>query len=82
MPKQPPHPPKAVQTQPGSPSEAIGGRITDPTEAARYIAEFTAELSIVARGAKLELLAYLLDMARLEATRIQSGHDPEGRPPD
>jgi hypothetical protein len=81
MPKQPPHPPKAVQTQPGSPSDATGGRITDPTEAARYIAEFTAELSVVARGAKLELLAYLLDMARLEATRIQSGHGPEGRPP-
>ena len=81
MPKQPPHLPKAIQTQPGSPSDATGGRVAEPAEAARYIAEFTAELSVIARHAKLELLAYLLDMARLEATRVQSGHDPAGRPP-
>jgi hypothetical protein len=38
-------------------------------ETAQYIAEFTAELSYLARQFKLDLLAYLLDMARLEAGR-------------
>jgi hypothetical protein len=38
-------------------------------EMAQYIAEFSAELSFLARQTKLDLLAYLLDMARLEATR-------------
>ncbi|RDI59899.1 hypothetical protein [Microvirga subterranea] len=43
-------------------------------ETARYIAEFTAELAFLAQQAELDLLAYLLDMARLEATRsTQSG---------
>jgi len=41
-----------------------------PAETARYIAEFAAELSYLAREAQLDLLAYLLDMARLEATRV------------
>ncbi|MBB3019832.1 hypothetical protein FHR70_002897 [Microvirga lupini] len=45
-----------------------------PTETARYVAEFSAELSYLARNANLDLLAYLLDMARLEAIRaVQSG---------
>lgn len=39
------------------------------TETAQYISEFSAELSYLAREAKLDLLAYLLDMARLEAIR-------------
>jgi len=49
-----------------------GGSITghmSTTETAQYIAEFSAELSYLAREAKFELLAYLLDMARLEAIR-------------
>lgn len=40
------------------------------TETAQYIAEFTAELSYLARRARLDLLAYLLDMTRLEAARV------------
>ena len=40
------------------------------TETAQYIAEFTAELAYLARQTKLDLLAYLLDMARLEAARV------------
>jgi hypothetical protein len=39
-------------------------------DTARYIAEFSAELSYLARRAKLDLLAYLLDMARLEASGL------------
>ena len=45
----------------------------DPAEAARYIASFTGELSSLAKQSGLELLGYLLDMARLEA-------DKQGRP--
>jgi hypothetical protein len=45
-----------------------------PLETAQYMAEFWAELSYFARKANLDLLAYLLDMARLEAIRtVQSG---------
>ena len=36
-------------------------------ETARYIAEMTAELAGMAGAAKLEMLAYFLDMARNEA---------------
>lgn len=44
-------------------------------EAAQYIAEFTAELAYLARRTRLDLLAYLLDMARLEAARaVQAYH--------
>jgi hypothetical protein len=46
-----------------------------PVETAQYVAEFSAELSYLAREANLNLLAYLLDMARLEAIRaLQSGN--------
>jgi hypothetical protein len=45
------------------------GNGMSPAETARYVAEFSAELSYLARQAKLDLLAYLLDMARLEAIR-------------
>lgn len=37
-------------------------------EAARYIAQMSGELAAMARSSKLELLAYFLDMARIEAT--------------
>jgi hypothetical protein len=40
-----------------------------PGETAQYIAEFTAELAYLARNADLDVLAYLLDMARLEAAQ-------------
>jgi hypothetical protein len=39
------------------------------TETAQYISEFAAELSFLAREARLDLLSYLLDMVRLEAIR-------------
>jgi hypothetical protein len=40
-----------------------------PLETAQYIAEFAAELSFLARETRLDLLSYLLEMARLEALR-------------
>lgn len=49
--------------------QSLEGHNMSAAEAAQYIAEFTAELSYLARQTKLDLLAYLLDMARLEATR-------------
>lgn len=45
-----------------------------PAETAQYIAEFSAELSFLARQVRLDLLAYLLDMARLEAIRAVQSH--------
>jgi hypothetical protein len=45
------------------------GASMPPAETAQYIAEFTAELAFLARRADLDVLAYLLDMARLEATQ-------------
>jgi hypothetical protein len=72
MPKQPPQPSWALQAQPASADPDAGRPLpADPAEAARYIAEFAAELSVMARHARLDLLAYLLDMARLEATKAQ-----------
>lgn len=39
-------------------------------EAARYLAEFSGELSSLAKQSRFDLLAYMLDMARMEATRL------------
>ena len=66
----PPRPPKqpAVAEPFGGPSERASS--TTAPEVARYIAGFTLELSSLAKEAKLDLLAYLLDMARLEADRV------------
>lgn len=72
------HPSKAKEPQEpagASPPRPESGASVDET--ARYIAEFTAELAYLAQQAELDLLAYLLDMARLEATRMaQAGVDP------
>ena len=48
----------------------------DRTAAAKYVAEFSAELADLARRHGLDALAYILDMARLEAenaTRHMNG---------
>ena len=37
-------------------------------EMSRYIAQMAGELAAMARATKLELLAYFLEMARIEAT--------------
>ncbi len=39
----------------------------DQAEVARYVGQMAAELAGLARSARLDVLAYFLDMARLEA---------------
>jgi hypothetical protein len=41
-------------------------------EAADYIAQMTGELADIATAAQLEMLAYFLKMAQMEAANIQS----------
>lgn len=43
-------------------------------QSAEYIADLTGELSKLARGSRLDLLAYLLDIASLEAKTIAGNH--------
>jgi hypothetical protein len=47
-------------------------RITpdDAGEAARYISQMTGEMVLLARSARLDLLAYFLEMARIEAQTL------------
>jgi len=42
-------------------------RQADDLETARYIADMTREMSAMARRADLDVIAYLLELARLEA---------------
>jgi hypothetical protein len=48
---------------------------------ARYLADMTGQLETMARAAKLELLAYLLAMARAEAesAALDGGEDRKAR---
>ena len=46
--------------------------LSDPAAAASYIATLTADLAAIARGHGLDTLAYILDMARLEAENVNS----------
>jgi len=62
---------------------ADNGRGSVP-DAAVYIASIAGELSQLAKRHELEALAYLLDMARLEADQVSKrfgdarSHDPGG----
>lgn len=47
------------------PSAAVDDRLR--AEVAGYIAQMTAEMAGMARSTRLDLLAYFLDMARIEA---------------
>jgi hypothetical protein len=59
-----------------SPNQAGQGEgAVSAAETVQYIAEFTAELSFLARQSQLNLLAYLLDVARLEAIRTMRSND-------
>jgi hypothetical protein len=44
-----------------------GSEATEREQAARYVRDLTTGLSSIARRHQLDVLAYLLDMARLEA---------------
>jgi hypothetical protein len=70
---QPPHPIECAEpaTVGSGSDQALVPAAPVASEAARYIAEFTAELSAIAKHSGLDLLAYLLDMAHLEATRAE-----------
>ena len=47
--------------------EDDAGETDSEEDTARYIADMIASLAMIARQAKLDLLTYLLDMARVEA---------------
>jgi len=46
-----------------------------PEDVARYIGQLAAEMAAMARGARLDLLAYLLEMARVEASSGSASTD-------
>ncbi|NNM73310.1 hypothetical protein [Enterovirga aerilata] len=52
-----------------------------PESTAAYIADITIELARLARGSQLEVLAYLLDIAQLEAasTLRRLAREPRAR---
>lgn len=51
-------------------------RIDSRASAAAYIAELTRDLAAIARSHELETLAYLLDMAKLEAENATNPDAP------
>ena len=51
------------------------GGSADASHSADYIADLTKELSEMARSARLDMLAYLLDIAHLEASE-KAGRGP------
>jgi hypothetical protein len=64
-------------TAAGGAAESLLRGGADPVETAKFVADFTIELASLARRSRLDLLAYLLDMARLEAIRIVQASNPE-----
>jgi hypothetical protein len=63
-----------------SAGDTPGRRLADPLpeETAQYIADFTSELAQLARRSRMDLLASLLDMARLEAMELLQGQRDSG----
>lgn len=53
------------------------GEASQARDTARYIADLTGGVSILARQAGLDVLAYILDMARLEAA--ETAQKPEAQ---
>jgi hypothetical protein len=48
----------------------------DPNELATYIAQMSGELAMMARNARLEVIAYFLEMVRHEAQKTARGRRP------
>ncbi|WP_375458230.1 hypothetical protein [uncultured Enterovirga sp.] len=61
-----------IQTGDQEPGRVPGsvGSPGNPADVAEYVAEFTKGLARLARSSKLDLLAYLLDVAHLEARTV------------
>ncbi len=59
-------------------SENGGTPSSKASEAALYIASLAEELALLARSHDLDALAYILDMARLEADQISKRWDGQG----
>ena len=56
------------------------GQAQSPSDAAQYIAALADELAQIARAHRLDSLAYILDMARMEAEQSAKGSaDTSGR---
>lgn len=54
----------------GTPPQAETSRRAEPeaaAETAHYVAQLSGEMAVLARSARLDVLAYFLDMAKLEA---------------
>ena len=54
----------------------------DPGQAATYVAGLTGELASLVRRHKLDTLAYLLDMVRLEAEETVQRRTRQSRTPE
>jgi hypothetical protein len=46
----------------------------DPEQVALFVSQMSAELAVLARSARLDVLAYFLDMARVEAASVKSSN--------
>jgi hypothetical protein len=57
-----------IGTSPTSSQRPLETTDPRPEDIASYIAQLSGEMALLARGAKLDLLAYFLEMARLEAS--------------
>lgn len=67
------------QTSPNaaSPPDVHNNICVGPAQiAVEYIVDMAEQLSLMARGQRLEMLAYLLDMARLEAESVLARQAP------
>ena len=71
--------PWRAEDRAGAPSGAGPHRTGDgPAAVAKYLADMTGQLESMARAAKLELVAYLLSMARTEADAIARTSPQDG----
>jgi hypothetical protein len=57
-------------------AETLREKRGDPASVARYIETMTADLAEMARRHGLDVLGYLLEMARLEAENVSAGSRP------
>ena len=68
----------AVRLTPDPQLSAARPELPSESDVAHYLAQMTAEMTRIASGANLRLVAYFLDMARAECALRASGHHPDG----